>query len=336
MRSLLVIRLSSLGDVLFALPAVEALRRGGVAEHLAWLVEDKGAPLLAGWPGIDELLVFPRRRRAAWPSHVRALHQRRDDAVLDLQGNFKSRVQRACLRAPRRLGHAAPIAREGAAAGLTETIAVPFGAHHRVDQALACLTLFGLTPPLRAERPAYPVDEAARTRTAAFLQSLPGDGPRILLHPGTSAFGQLKRWPPARFAALGNALVADHGAQLLLSGTPDEEPLLAEVAAGLRAPAPRLPGAGLAELAAALTCLDLIVASDTLPLHLANLVGTPVVGLYGPKDPAINGPYYDRAEVVRAGVDCSPCSLRRCGDPICMTRLTLEPVRAAVARSLAP
>lgn len=325
---LLVLRLSSLGDVLFALPAVGLLRDQGALGRLAWLVEDRAASLLSELFPVDELVVFPRRRKAAWPGHMRRLLARRDDVVLDLQTSFKSRMQRLFLRAPRQLGFDAPLAREGAERSLTERLQPPAGARHRVDTNLAALPAFGLEPPARAPRPTLTVDrdEAARLRREL---TPPGGGPLVVLHPGTSAFGAFKRWPVAAFARLADALGPSRGARLLVSGTGPETALVDELLASTHADAQVLRAGSLGAFAATLAAADLVVAADSFPLHLANALGTPVVGLFGPKDPAVNGPYWDRSRVVRSGWDCSPCTLRRCAGAPCMTRLDPAAVLAA-------
>lgn len=329
LRSVLVIRLSALGDVLFALPTVAALAASGQAGHLAWLVEDKAAALLQGWPGVDELVVFPRRRPAAWAGHALAMRARDDAVTLDLQGSLKSRLQLALLKSPRKIGFGASVAREGAERALTERIEPPSWARHRVSQNLALLSALGLDVPRHPPRPTLVVPEASRERMGRFRQGLPGDGPLVVLHPGTSAFGEFKRWPAARFAELGDELVRTHGARLVLTGGPGEAPLLDAVRAALHAPAALAPTTGLHDLSALLAMAELVIASDSLPLHLANFHGTPVVGLYGPKDPARTGPFFDRSRVVRAHVACSPCTLRRCHDRICMDRLQVEAVAQA-------
>ncbi len=329
--SLLVVRLSALGDVLFALPAVQALIASGKAERVSWLVEDRAAALVRDLPGLHEVLVFPRRNRARWPAHARMLRARRDDVVLDLQGNLKSRVQLMCLRAPRKIGFDLPMAKEGAQRALTERFLPPATAKHRVASNLRILSLLGIQASLPAPRPLVPLGQSS---SQASVATGARERPCVVLHPGTSAFGLLKRWPAERFSLLGDRLVRELGAELFVSGGPDEQDLVRAVLRGMHAPAQALRTAGLGELADALREADLLVAADSLPLHLANALGTPVIGLYGPKDPAVTGPYYDRSRVVRSGVSCSPCTLRRCSDTICMRRLEVESVMAEAVELL--
>jgi ADP-heptose:LPS heptosyltransferase len=324
--SILVVRLSSLGDVLFALPAVQALLASGKAERVSWLVEDRAEALVRNLPGLHEIVVFPRRNRARWPAHAAALRARRDDVVLDLQGNLKSRLQLMLMHAPRKIGFDAPLAKEGAQRALTERFLPPANVKHRIAANISILSQLGINVPLPATRPAVTLGHPlSDTRIA-------GGRPRIVLHPGTSAFGQLKRWSSENFAALGDRLVQAMDAEIFVSGGPSEHSLVQGVLADMKSPARVLESAGLGDLADELRATDLLIAADSLPLHLANALGTPVLGLYGPKDPAVTGPYFDHSAVVRSGVACSPCTLRRCSDPICMERLSVDSVVATATQ----
>jgi ADP-heptose:LPS heptosyltransferase len=332
LRSVLVVRMSALGDVLFALPAVRALLDSGRAEHLAWLVEDRAEVLLRDWPGIDELLVFPRSRPLRWPAWAIALRRRRDTVVLDFQSNLKSRMQLGLLDSPRKVGFGASVARDGAERAFHTAVDPPHAARHRIAQNLALVAELGVPVPAKPTRPPLPVPEASAARAEALVRSL-GGGPLVVLHPGTSTFGEFKRWPAGHFAALGARLAEDCGARVLVTAGPGEQTLAATVRSALPPSATTAPAGSLHDLSALLARVDLVVAADSLPLHLANFHGTPVVGLYGPKDPTRTGPFFDRSRVVRAGVACSPCTLRRCSDRLCMERLAPDAVLAA-AREL--
>jgi ADP-heptose:LPS heptosyltransferase len=332
--SVLVVRLSALGDVLFAVPAVQALLDSGRAARVSWLVEDRAAALLALVPGLHEVLVFPRGRPSRWPAHALRLLARRDDVVLDMQGTLKTRLQLLGLRPRQLVGYDASIARDGVQHGYDRQVS-PRGARHRVLQALQLVAALGVKVGREAQRPRLVVPDEARARVRGRLAALPGAGPLVVLHPGTSAFGELKRWAPERFAELGRALVERHGARIVVTGGPSEAELVAAVRHGLSAPSLAPPPTGLSDLAALLESAQLVVAADSLPLHLANALGTPVLGLYGPKDPAVTGPAFDRSRVIRSDATCAPCTLRRCRDRVCMERLGAELVADAAAGLLA-
>ncbi|MGQ0551646.1 MAG: glycosyltransferase family 9 protein [Planctomycetota bacterium] len=331
-NSTLVVRLSALGDVLFALPAVQALARSGCAGRITWLVEDRAAALLEGQEEFFDLLIFPRRRWLAWPGWVVRQLTRRTDLVIDLQGSLKSRVHVSLARSPKKLGFDASLARNGAQRALTQQVAPPPWARHRIVQALVLTAAAGAPVSRHPNRPILPIRADARDRAAALIRDIAGAGPLVVLHPGTSAFGALKRWDALNFGRLGVELQRRVQARILVTGSPPEAALVNEVLEQLAGgPTRAAPTRNLQELAAILGAADLVVAADSLPLHYANALGTPVVGLYGPKDSAVTGPFFDRARVVRAGVACSPCTLRRCTDRICMARLEVaDAVSAAL------
>ncbi len=333
--SVLLVRLSALGDVLFALPALEALAASGRAARIGWVVEDKAAALLARHPALDDVVVFPRRTPGAWLGFAAALRARRDDVVVDLQANFKSRMQLMCMKAPRKVGLDGREAKEGAERALTQRVSLTPDCRHRVDRNLAVVAALGVDVPTHAPRPTFPLDEESRARAEQSWHAWAPHGPRVVLHPGTSAFGKLKRWAPERFGALARALATSHDARCIVTGSPDERALVdRSVAASRGAARADDRSRSLDDFLALVAAADIVVASDSMPLHAANLLGTRVVALYGPKDPAVTGPYWDGATVVRSGVDCSPCTLRRCADVICMDELQVGTVVAATRAAL--
>jgi ADP-heptose:LPS heptosyltransferase len=155
-----------------------------------------------------------------------------------------------------------------------------------------------------------------------------------------SGFGAIKQWAPDRFGALARRLRDERGARCLVTFGPSERGLAQQVVDGSGGAAELAPETqSLLELAAVYEACDVVVAGDTGPLHLAAALGVPVVGLYGPKDPAVYGPVDARtgavATTVWKQVHCSPCRLRRCGNVICMPAITVADVAAAIERTLA-
>lgn len=351
-------RLSALGDVVHALPALTALRTAYPRAYIGWAVEDRAASLLEGHPHIDRLHVVPR---AAWrkalkddPLSVlrslrrtlRGLRQERYEVSIDFQSNLRSSLLAWASGAPRRIGQPRPYAKEGSRALSTEAPPPVPREVHKIDRNLALLHALGL-PAGPAPRPVLPEPPAAAALGEAFAAR---GGPRVIVHPGVSAFGALKAWREDRFADLARRLLAD-GARVYFSyGGAAEEAVARSLVA--QAPGAELTPrtSNLLELAALLRRADLVVGVDSGPLHLAAAVGAPVLGLYGPKHPGTYGPYWSPSEVVRAGLECSPCRHRRCPreDVVvvegaagrlrvspCMDRLGVEPAHAAARRLLA-
>lgn len=353
-RRILVVRLSAVGDVLHALPAVRALKAARPDVEIDWIVEDRAAPLLSGHPDLARVHVIPRawlrrttRRAMGWPAAaafavrlVARLLRRRYDATVDLQGNLKSGLFALLSGAPVRAGLPSSESREGNAFFLNRRVAAPRGVRHRVERSMRVLASV-------ASRSLTYVDggvasaqagPAGRDAAARALSDLGlADVPFVVLHPGTSRFGAFKRWPAARFAALAD-LLHDQGERTLLTGAPGEESLLEEVRRHARHPCAALTTKDLPTLVAVLSKARALVAADTGPLHLAAALEVPVVGLFGPKDASVYGPYGRRANgtpgplpvVVRDDVGCRPCAARWCPEPVCMSAIEPADVVAAL------
>lgn len=346
--SLLVIRLSALGDVLFALPALHALHRARPDLAIDWVVEERAASLL-------ELVSFVRRRivwrraeltRAArrpwrWPAamaslarHASAVRAEHYDAVLDLQGNLKSGAHCWLSRGRRKLGLARGHAREGGWLAARERVVPPAGALHRVEQALAVVRAFAPEVAEQAIAPPLVVPAAAREWADRELRERGlGERPFVLLHPGTSAFGAFKRWRPDRFGLLADVVQQKLGLPAVVTFGPGEEGLAGKVIESSKNGAAQLAPKtrSLTEMAALLERAKVVVASDSAALHLAAFLQTPVVALYGPKDPRLYGPRFAPLRVVHTWLPCSPCSRRTCPDVLCMEEISVRQVYEATA-----
>jgi ADP-heptose:LPS heptosyltransferase len=317
----LLVRLSALGDVLFALETLASLVRERPDVRVDFLVEDRFAGVLRGHPQIDSVLEFPRRRARGWPRAIARLRRQRYDAALDLHGIFKSALQMRVARAALKIGFAPPISREGAHRAYHRAVTIDGERPHRAEQGYHLLRALGLRG--EVAEPVLGLPDAA-----PFW----GDGDRggVVLHPGTSEFARFKRWPLAAFCELARRLRAA-GRPVAVSFGPGEAALgraLCEAAPGVRA----LDGAqrGLLGLAAAFRDSAVVVAADTGPLHLAAAVGARVVALFGPKDPALYGPRGAGHRVLFHPVPCQPCRRRTCPAPLCVRGIGVDEVERAV------
>lgn len=328
------------------LPAASALRAGYAGSHLAWLIEAPSQGAVAGQPWVDEVLVFPRSeietlaRRGRWIAaarvlarFLRTLRTRRFDLVVDFHGIVKSGVLALASGAPQRIGYAAPHAREGAWLFATRRARLSADRLSRFERnrGLAAFLLGAV----RAEDRPWRVGAEARTRIASAL----GDGPApVALQPGTSPGTPHKRWAPERHAALARRLREATGVScIVLHGpTPGERALAESIVSASQGAARIAPDtASLDDLAALLERACLYVGGDTGPMHIASLVGTPVVQILGPTDPVENAPWPETpARSVRTPVACSPCR-RGCAAATCMQRVTVEDVAQAALALLA-
>ncbi len=345
---LLVVRLSAIGDVLQRLHALPGLRAAHPGATIHWLVEDRCASILRGHPDLDGVVVFERRalrrelsRPWLWPTAAarmirlcRELRAIRPTASVDLQGNLKGAVLARIAGAPRRIGLApGQGGKEGAHRLATEHVVLRPLRLHRADRAKALLAPLGVAGGGKATVAGV---EGAGPWAEESLRALGlATGKFAILHPGVSGFGSIKRWPPGRFAALALRLREERGLPVLVTAGPGEEALAKEVAAASGGAARAAPGtSSLPELGALLARAAVVVGADTGPVHLAALLGVPTVALFGPKDPAVYAPRGDHVRVVWKQVWCSPCRLRHCGDPVCMTEMGVEEVLPRVLEVL--
>jgi heptosyltransferase-1 len=301
-----LIKLSSLGDVVHALPVAATLKAARPQARLTWIVERREAAVLEGHPALDEIVVVDTRawRRVRRPgaartalTEMRALRRRlkaaRFEVAVDLQGLMKSGTIAWATGAPQRIGFHRGWGREPLGALFTNRhVTPPASARHVVEQYLALLEPLGITE--RRLEFHLPVAPAAQTRLDQWLASA-GLKPQqrlVVLNPGAGRPD--KRWPIGHFATLAARLGQEAGAHVVVAWGPGEERQARAIVAGSAAAGPRAvlaPATSLHELIALLRRASVMVAADTGPLHLAAALGTPCVGLYGPTSAARNGPY---------------------------------------------
>jgi ADP-heptose:LPS heptosyltransferase len=341
-----VIRLGAVGDVVRTLPAVSSLHAAYAGAHLAWLVEPPATSAVQGQPWVDEVIVFPRDRLEAGlrgrapgaalrelAGFLRGLRRRRFDLVVDFHGILRSALLGALSGARRRIGFARPFGRELAWCFATDRAQLPPVRISRFERNAELLRFLAVaTPPALAP---LRVDPAKLARVAAGLG--PG-GPPAVLHPGTSDATPYKRYPVAAYAQVARALAREDGVRCIVSAGParaDRELAQAVVAAsqGAAKLAPETPT--LADLALLFAASRLFIGSDSGPMHVASLVGTPVVQLLGPTDPVENAPWRETpSRQVRIRVPCSPCR-SGCAAATCMRGIPSEAVLAAARDLLA-
>ena len=344
--TILVIRLSALGDVANTLPAVAGLRKRMPAARIGWLVEEPSRELVACSGLADEILVFPRKRLGAlwsrpwlWPKalaetvrffkRVRASHY---DCALDFQGNLKSGLAGLFSGARDRAGFARGHCREMNWL-FNNILAMP--ASRRMPRAekhaaLAQVVAPELTP---AHVPLSGTEDDVKA-VEGFLDGLNEADKLFVIHPGTSRFGAFKRWPTERFGKLAQRLSREFGAACVITQGPGEESLAEAVKDASEGTAYVAPPLKIGPLIELLRRADLFVAGDTGPLHVAALLRTPTVAIFGPKDPVIYRPYTETAEVVRKEMECSPCTLRNCDHVSCIRGITVEDVFLGAQRVL--
>ncbi|MDA0667850.1 MAG: glycosyltransferase family 9 protein [Planctomycetota bacterium] len=296
---ILAIRMSALGDIVFALPVLDALHDALPNAKVDWLVEDHHAAVLEGHPAVHEVIQMPRkswkggRGVAPFWHHLRGLKKRGQyDLILDFQSNLKSALQLLFLKSPAKVGFAPPVAREGAHRFHKFHAQVPARAQ-RTERDLQLLRTLGWTG-----SPNFDGRWALDGETTAQYADLHN---YELLHTTTTVYGQDKLWPIERWAELAIAM-REVGKTPLLLWTPADKAKVEEVAAlskGAATLAPATPS--LAHLMALSDGANCLIGTDSGPVHLAAYRGTQVIALFGPTDPVIYHPPGEKVQIVYAG-----------------------------------
>jgi len=301
---LLVVRLGAMGDILHSMPAVTALRQAHPEWVIGWAIEpqwrglfcaDGCEPRTESMPLVDQIHIVPAKQWAKAPlspatwhdmlrvrKELRAMHY---DIAVEMQGAVRAAVVARWARAQRIVGEAKP--RETPARWFFDE-KVPTRGVHVIEQSLEVANAI-FDEQLPMPMPLLPCDPAADANAGELPQ------PFVLLSPG-AGWGA-KRWPADRYGEVARRL-ADQGYTVVINVGPAEEYLGREIMVSSGGAA-RMLVPSMAELVAVTRRAALAIAGDTGPLHLASALGRPVVGIYGPTDPARNGPFHCPSRVLR-------------------------------------
>ncbi len=330
-ENILIIKPSSLGDVVHALPVLAKLRGALPGATISWLVGVQAAPLVESNPMLDEVFYFRRHGGGALGTIranlrlARRLAGKGFDCVVDLQGLLRSALFAWATKAPLRVGLAD--AREGARLFYTDTAEVS-GGMHAVDRYLQVGRVLGFD----TEKPQFVLevpDAAKKSAARVFASGTTAlERPYIAFSPG--ARWPSKCWPAERFLEAARLFLDRFGGTVFLVGTVNEAGTASEtIERGLGESVVNLVGrTSLAELVAFMGSVDLLVTPDTGVMHIADALGTKLVAVFGPTDPALTGPYFQREHVMRAPDACgqAPCFARTCSHMSCMRAVSAEDV----------
>ena len=319
---ILVVRLGALGDIVHAVPAVAALGRALPGAAIDWVVEARHREVLGLVKGLRRRLTVDTARPGGLLAAIRDLRAGGYDVAIDLQGLLKSAVLARLSGARRVVGFDRSALREPAAALFYRERHATDDRQHIIRKNLSLARAVAAVD----DRIAFPLDVPAPPA------SLPET--YALLNPG--AAWPNKRWPPARFGAVAEWLLARYGVRSLVLWGPGERDLAEAVAAASAGAAGPAPETRIGDVLALARGAVLVIAGDTGPLHLAAAMGAPLVGLYGPTSPARNGPWEPADVVVSRFGACGCHYRRRCRQAsACIDSITVEDVRRAAAERLA-
>ena len=338
-QKIALVRFSALGDLVMVSAAVRRLQQSLPNAEITWITSPLGFALLDGMDGVRFEVYEKPRSLADYRTFYRAFRSRRFDLVLAMQANLRINLLYPALKAPLKIGFDRTRAREGQ--WLFCNRRIPFSDDHLVDSFLAFAAEAGVaTAPVEW---ALPVSAGERNWAAAQLAAVPR--PLIAIHPVASKAE--RNWLPERYRAAMQQAAERWQAGFVLTGgnSAAERALCAELAASQTGRTLNLCGqTSPKQLAALLGQADVLLAPDTGPVHLANAMGTPVVGLYAVASPALSGPYRRQdflvdayPQAVRQFLHKEPDALpwnTRVHHPGAMALIGVDAVLAQLARAL--
>ncbi len=329
MEKILLIRLSSLGDIVLTTPAIRAIRTHYPNAYIAMLVAKQSADVLRQNPHLNEIIQFNRSAKDKDTGEmvriVRILRQRKFALSFDFQRKLRTELLMYLSGASERVGK-----------GLLCTLRVPEqGNKHATEHYFDLLHAAGipaedhqlemfLSKTERADA-CYAFEEAGISEIQLKIGLFPGAG------------WKLREWMPERFAAIGDRLVTQYDAQVIIYGGPKEGELVHKVKNLMHHPSIAFSGnLHIRQLAACIEKCDMFLTNDTGPMHIAAAVGTPTIALFGPGNHNRFQPIGDSHTIIRHDVPCSPCKqfTNKCKDNICMKGITVDEVWETISRKI--
>lgn len=336
-RRILIVKPSSLGDVVHTLPLVHAIKRRNPSCYIGWIVQRGFKGVIEFDPAVDEIIpIFipstsdPRAGRGAFFRAAKAtvatfrelkrrFEERPYDIVLDLHASFRSGLIGKANPGGFRVGFSEAKELNTYFQDVTITEGPPLD--HAVDKNLAFARY--LDCPVISEDFRVVTGPEPKSRARAFLRKNQiGEGERFI-YANPVARWETKLWTMEAWAKLADLFISETGIPVIFAGSPDDVPYIRSIADGMQERPVIAAGAlGLAEAVALLEAAPVYVGVDSGPMHIAAFTGTKVVALFGPTNPSKVGPYGTGHRVLRReGLDCLGCRKRSCAHRRCLEDL---------------
>ena len=338
---ILILKLSSLGDILHTLPVLRALRENQPSAYIAWMVEERYRDLLEGNPHLDEVISV---RTKAWRKNwsldtlaeirqtIRTMRESRFDTVLDLHGLLKTGIIAILSGAGKRIGFPRALCKEKVSAVFSNKKGPRTGAGTHVVELNHSLAKLAGAGDLSQAPITFQIPQAAEDKVNDFMNSQPGLSDKVLVAINPGAGFESKQWDLDRFAGLADRIVQDLGYEVILTWGPGEESKVTTITEKMTQSCLIAPATTIVESIALYKRTDLMVSCDSGPLHMCAGLGIPTVSIFGPTDPDRNGAYGPNHEVVCNQLPCSYCWKRSCplGTRECMDSVQVDDVFSAV------
>jgi lipopolysaccharide heptosyltransferase II len=319
-RSILVIKPRAIGDVLLSTSVTPNLRRAFPQARIDFMTERSAADILEGNPYIDNRILYTPGKDSSL-ALFRRLYRGGYDLVFDLFCNPRTAQFTFATRAPFRVGY--PF--RGRAWAYNIHVRSRADRVHNTEFNLDALRILGL--PVLEHAPVLSISPDALSWASTYVAEIrKHSGPLVAVNAGGT--WESKRWGLEYFARLADELTARYNATVLLLYGPGERSDVDSIAAMMRESAVIPPMTTLAQLAALLSCCDATISNDSGPMHISAAVGVRTLGIFGPTNPHLQGPFGERNAWVRLeGLDCLACNKTECDiGNICMRDLDVDTV----------
>lgn len=330
-RKIVVRGVNWVGDAVMTIPALRELRQLFPQAAITLATRSWAKGIFADAEFIDDLLINDRKGIRSIAAHVSDWKQRQFDLAILFPNAFEPALIASVARVPQRVGYAS----QGRGFLLTHRFELPDWreSRHEVFYYLNIIAemeaLLGKSSRKRVPDCSIRISPERQLEARSFLTSrqVRPDRPTVALCPG-SINSRAKRWPAENFARLGDLLVAECNATILLIGSGNEMEISQKVSGLMDHKPVVLTGeTDLSQLTAILNLIDLLVTNDTGPAHIATALERPTLVIFGPTNPSTTRPFGPMAQILRKPPECAPCMLRDCPiDHRCMTAVSVEDV----------
>ena len=334
MRNLLIIKLRYIGDVLLATPTVRAIKAARPDVRVTMMVNRETEDVLSGNPDLDEIIVLDKGSLTAQSRLIAGLRHRQFDTVIDLTDGDRSAFLSWVSGAPVRIGFNDEHRWRGRY--YTQVIQPIPGMRHRIERDLEALKPMSIQAESKDPQLWLTPEEEKSADQLLEQLGVQRSPSMVILQPGARYW--FKAWPPERFAELADHLTAQYGCQVLIGGSEQDIDLAQQIRQIAKCSPVIMAGrTTIKQFAAIAKKSALYVGSDSGAMHIAAAVGTPVVALFGPSNPAEWGPRGKVTEVIYKGLDCRTCFHPTChrGEQNCMKLISVGEVETASKRLIA-
>jgi len=328
MNNILIVNVNWLGDVIFSSPLFKALKEACPQAKISCLAVPRVKDVLECVPFIDEIIIYDEKGKHRNPvaklQLIGELRKKNFDAAFLLHRSLTRALLVFFAGILQRIGYD----EKGRGRFLTHKVEPITGQVHRSDHYLNVVESFGITVNDRTTKLTVSLEAEKEIKEILEEKGVPEEDNLIVINPGGN--WDLKQWPLENFTVLIDRLMEEFNSRVLISGAAKDVALANKIIASLKSKPVILAGeTNLKQAMALMKQANLVISADSGPLHIANSVGTDVIGIFGPTRPEITGPRGSgRIFILQHDVECNrqACYNLDCADNICMQAVTVEEV----------